>query len=486
MTMTATSVSLSQGPENERKPSEAKADLRLGGVLRALGVFGCAPIEDAILAGLALGEPVLLIGSPGCAKTRVAERLAAGLRMCFWAYDAGKALFEDVVGFPDPSSLAEGEVRYVPTRLSLWGKQFILVDEISRANPAMQNKWLEVVRSRRLMGMDLPDLKVIVAAMNPPGLPGTMALDDALAGRFTFHVTVPDAHQMDAADRRSVIEAADDAADASHLPDLRPLVTSIRTAMAAVDSENGGMVTQYVECLAEYFTGKDQSLDGRRLGMLRRAYLSLLAVHRALGVSPTDLSARLSLFRHGLDCTLPFAALGRDIGRVLVDGAHEFASATLRGQTRMLPPHDVLRASRELASKVPTPVDPDQASLLVTRIFQVLDHPRGIDGATRAGAALLTLACSRVAMERLLPDTRFRVLAGYRDLLDLEATDVLSYQCEARLIAFEEVLEPSLCEAALRIAFSLTSRLERGIRNSPEFDDVARLLVKEFRQGGEA
>jgi MoxR-like ATPase len=65
-------------------------------------------------------------------------------------YDASKALFEDMIGFPDPSSIASGEIKYVPTKLSLWDKEFILVDEISRARAEMQNKWLEVIRGRNL------------------------------------------------------------------------------------------------------------------------------------------------------------------------------------------------------------------------------------------------------------------------------------------------------------------------------------------------
>lgn len=457
---------------------------RLGTVLRSLGVFGCTAIEDALLAGLALDEPVLLIGGPGCAKTRLAERLAAGLRMRFWAYDAGKALFEDVIGFPDPASLADGEVRYVPTRLSLWGKQFILIDEISRANPAMQNKWLEIVRSRRLMGMDLPDLRAIVAAMNPPGLPGTIALDEALAGRFTFQFAVPDAHAMSNDDRRCVIEAPDDETTSSALPDLRPLLATIRDALPDAKHRDGTAATRYVEHLADYFAAKASPLDGRRLGMMRRALVALSAVHHALGEGPADPATLLALFRHGLDCTLPFAASGREVGRVVVDGAHAFASAAVLGQTRALPPNDVLAGAVLLTADPVRVADPDQVALLVTRIFQGLDHPRSIDAAARSGAALLTLVNSPKALAHMGQDARFRLMSGYRDLLDMDVETVTEFMSECESLAVDDPVSPIVREAALRIAKDLAVRVNHVVSTLVDLDDVAPKLIEYYLKGG--
>ena len=486
MIMNRDTASPCQVPASPGGLPEPAGEPRLGKVLRSLGVFGCASVEDAILAGLAIGEPLLFIGNPGCAKTLVSQRLADGLRMRFWAYDAGKALFEDVVGFPDPVSLGEGEVRYVPTRLSLWGKEFVLLDEISRANYAMQNKWLEVVRSRRLMGMSLPDLKLIVAAMNPPGLAGTSALDEALAGRFTFHVTFPDAHQMDAADLRRVIEVPDDGSDSTMLPDLRPLLVASRAAFPDTESRDGGAATAYVERLAEYFAGKDHPLDGRRLGMMRRALLALAAVHRVVGAPPGNLDSLLTLFRHGLDCLLPFAAAGVEVSRLIVEGAHEFASASVRGHVRVLPPHDVLGAARMLARQDDVVPDADLSSLLVTRIFQEMEHPHTVERAGRSGAALLTVALSKVALWRLVPDTRHRVLAGYRDLLDLDASDVGCFQTESESLVRDAVIDGSVRDAALRLAYVLTSRLGRTMRGGAEFEDMAKCLIETYSQGGAA
>lgn len=99
------------------------------GLLRGIGLHGYEPVEDAFLAGLVLKEPVLLIGSIGTAKTLLAERVAHALGLKFHAYDASKAMFEDILGFPDPKVLLEErKVCYVPSDITIWDKEFILAD----------------------------------------------------------------------------------------------------------------------------------------------------------------------------------------------------------------------------------------------------------------------------------------------------------------------------------------------------------------------
>ena len=55
----------------------------------------------------------------------------------------------------------------------------------------MQNKWLEIIRSRRLMGKIIPNLKYVFSAINPLNYSGTNPLDSALADRFFIIVQVP-------------------------------------------------------------------------------------------------------------------------------------------------------------------------------------------------------------------------------------------------------------------------------------------------------
>ena len=159
-----------------------------------LGVIGWEKIEDYILTGGLTGDPILLVGEPGTNKTGVIQDFAELLSLNFQTYPADKAQFEEIVGFPDLKST--GEMDYLKTPMSIWGKECILIDEINRTLPQHQNKWLEVIRDRSIQGQKIPTLKWVFAAMNPPENVGTNPLDAALASRFSLVVKVPDIFEM--------------------------------------------------------------------------------------------------------------------------------------------------------------------------------------------------------------------------------------------------------------------------------------------------
>ena len=72
-------------------------------ILSQLGIFGWKEAdENLVLASLLTGDPLLLIGNHGCAKTHVANKVAQALGRRFLVYDASKAMFEDVLGPGDP------------------------------------------------------------------------------------------------------------------------------------------------------------------------------------------------------------------------------------------------------------------------------------------------------------------------------------------------------------------------------------------------
>jgi len=68
---------------------------------RRLGIFGWKEAdENLVLASLLTGDPLLLIGNHGCAKTYVANKVAQALGRKFLGYDAPKVMFEDVLRYP--------------------------------------------------------------------------------------------------------------------------------------------------------------------------------------------------------------------------------------------------------------------------------------------------------------------------------------------------------------------------------------------------
>ena len=116
-------------------------------ILEKLGIYGWKDLEENLaLTSLLTGDPLLLIGNHGCAKTHVAYRMAEALGKAFLAYDASKAMFEDILGYPNIEKLKKGIVEYIPSKITVWDKEFILIDELNRGVPELQSKWMELIR----------------------------------------------------------------------------------------------------------------------------------------------------------------------------------------------------------------------------------------------------------------------------------------------------------------------------------------------------
>lgn len=256
-----------------------------------MGLYGFKNLEDIFLAGLAIGDPILLIGSHGSAKTTLCRKLAESLNLKFHAYDASKALFEDIIGFPNPDSISKGIIDYVPTALSIWDKEFILVDEISRARAESQNKWLEIIRNRKVMGLPIEKLKFIFAAMNPPSYQGSFPIDEALAGRFTFIINVPSVLEMEDYDIIKIINNVNEddgrglikrreekKLNNEEKSDFINFINNIRYKINDLYDSFNGSLDDYLVKFARLAYSKGIFLDGRRLNMIKRNIVAYIAV----------------------------------------------------------------------------------------------------------------------------------------------------------------------------------------------------------------
>ena len=309
------------------------------GIFDELGIYGMGEIEEVILAGLVSGDPILLVGRHGSAKTLLARRIARALGLKFIAYDASKALFDDVIGFPNPHLLGEGKLDYIPTPISIWDKEFILIDEISRANPSMQNKWLEVIRSRQIMGRKIPNLKYVFAAMNPvDGYLGTVELDPALIGRFALIIPVPDVDRMSNDDINAVItNTSEDDAVAIGIDNsptfsqkISRLVDQARKTFPEIVTRYDKLVTDYTSKILFFFAAEKVKLDGRRLGMIRRNCLTYLAIKQFNGDGPGIKSKLFDCLFLSLKYSLPFAASGEKPREDVLQMVHLMAVKALK------------------------------------------------------------------------------------------------------------------------------------------------------------
>ena len=362
---------------------------RVKGFLRELGLVGLEDLERPIVCSLVTGDPLLLIGTHGTAKTALVRVLAETVDKTFHAYDASKAMFEDLIGFPNPTMLQDGELDYVTTDLSIWDKEFVLVDEISRAKPQTQNKWLEIIRSRTVMGRSLDNLDYVFAAMNPPGAyEGAMPLDPALSGRCSLVIVLPDCEAMGGGDRARIMDAVggddargtDDAFEqtitAGQNLDLMTVVHQTRDRLPGIRKKYGGRLGEYLSLFVDeiYSTSNDQTLhlDGRRMGMIKRNILT------ALAADPPDSSENIeSVIQQILPASLPHEARGMNRPKHMYEMAHVesfsrvWGDHSLRGVDPSLDGQALI--NRALAHDSPSDVIPDLAAM--HRIFDGVFDP---------------------------------------------------------------------------------------------------------------
>jgi len=272
-------------------------------ILEKLGIFGWKEKdENLILSSLLTGDPLLLIGNHGCAKTHIANKIGQALGRKFLVYDASKAMFEDVLGYPNLEKLKQGVVEYVSSNVTIWDKELVLIDELNRAIPELQSKWLEIIRSRKIMGFNT-QVKWVWAAMNPMSYSATQALDEALIGRFALFVYPPDVLQMGEADRIKVTNHinGDDAPSISVWSENAELMTVTDQKVEEVGQQlvllfktaagHFSRLKNQLTTLSEFFarfadllmkeTKAEISLDGRRLGFIYRNILANRAIEIA-------------------------------------------------------------------------------------------------------------------------------------------------------------------------------------------------------------
>jgi hypothetical protein len=228
--------------------------------------------------------------------------MAQALGRSSLVYDASKAMFEDVLGYPNLEQLKKGKVEYVASPVTIWDKELVLIDELNRAVPELQSKWLEIIRSRKIMGFPT-QVKWVWAAMNPMSYSATNALDEALVGRFAFFLYPPDILRMNEEDRiRVALHINGD--DAPSLSEWTGGVTAGTVPVRDIQQAGKNLrdilnragrhfltLRSQMSTLAEFLakfaallvreTHGEVALDGRRLGFIHRNLIANRAIELA-------------------------------------------------------------------------------------------------------------------------------------------------------------------------------------------------------------
>lgn len=329
-------------------------------IFEKLGIFGLKDtIENAVLTSLYLGDPCLLIGAPGTAKTEAIEMLGSAVRehtrkefpgdtskeFKYHIYDASKLNFEDLIGLINPEKMKEGKIEFIETPTTIWGKTMACFDEFNRIDPDRQSNLFELLRSRNCMGHST-GVKFIFNAMNPYGDTGTNILSDALVDRHMFFVEFPSFNTMDSAVRSLIINRIGRSDGAGmrmwngkeykfdvkngvineHLASVGKEIWTILKKTAEVytilDQEIGPKVTLLLDkCLQSIessvgskTTERHFLFSGRRAGLLRRGIIAYraLAIAKSQVLSGYEIPTLYDSIVNSFMLGMPFGISGSD------------------------------------------------------------------------------------------------------------------------------------------------------------------------------
>lgn len=139
---------------------------------------------------------VLLIGPHGIGKSTMVMQVAEELG-CKLKYYSASTLdpWADLVGIPKPEEETESLKYYRPQDLE--EAEFVFFDELNRAHPRVLNAVLEIIQFKRINGKPLKNLKMVWAAINPPGEDYNVEeLDPALMDRFHTYINLKASFNM--------------------------------------------------------------------------------------------------------------------------------------------------------------------------------------------------------------------------------------------------------------------------------------------------
>jgi len=290
--------------------------------LKELGVFGYAPVEPIILAALASGDPLLLVGKAGTGKTFLLNSLSEALGLVHRHYNASLIAFDDLVGFPWPDEKTGG-IRYIETPATVWQAESVLVDEINRCKPEHQNRLFSLIQERRIQGLKLEKLRYRWAAMNPAGVDqdgesynGCEPLDPALADRFAFVVNVADWSELGEEDQKLIADPRGEGVVSRDRCGLAAFVEKAKALLEEKTKNPPQAVLEYSRIVASTLGQAGLRISPRRVRQIARNLLALECVSNL---------PREQLFRLGLKWSLPQRTGQEKIDEAILAAAHRSA-----------------------------------------------------------------------------------------------------------------------------------------------------------------
>jgi MoxR-like ATPase len=377
-----------------------------------MGVHGLNDIEDIIFASVLTGDPLLMIGTAGAAKTKIIDKLGQALNLKTQIYNCSAINFEDIIGYMLPADQLDADgnktMEIIRSPYSIHDVELLGLDELSRCRIDRQNDLLGVVRERMIQGADLKRLKIIFAAMNPiqqiagDTYEGAEPLDKAFAERFPWTVVIKPFSEMDKEDKEHIISArgkgdspalkywskgkvTNDTVDVEVVEDAALLRDDLYALLAtgseyleAIERDYKEGITKYIITFCEVL-GNDglKQVSGRSAGMISRNIVSLAAIQKAMSpelpIQMEDVALKAVLH------SFPDQAVNEAINETHILAAHKIAAPNLTGCISGLVLADIKR-DPDLVNRVKRAMSATMDSVnFSTLIHEALEHLRETD-----------------------------------------------------------------------------------------------------------
>jgi len=156
-------------------------------------------LDSWIQAGL----NILLVGAHGIGKTeRVIEAMKRNNKKYLYFSASTMDPFTDFVGIP--RVVESNGIRHIdfvkPLQVAAGDFEYLVIDEYNRAHKKVRNAMMECVQFKSINGVPFPNLKGIIAMINPPDDDDTYdvdKLDPAQEDRFQIKVVLPNGPSKD-------------------------------------------------------------------------------------------------------------------------------------------------------------------------------------------------------------------------------------------------------------------------------------------------
>lgn len=240
--------------------------------LKHLGIYGWGHIEPVILSAILADKSILFIGDHGSNKTEACEvisKAVLGDGIEFRHYEVPHLNFDDLLGYPNPKKLSSGKLEFIETPISIWGAKAALFDEINKVNPFVQGKLHELIRTKRIMGLET-DLEICFSAVNPPVKYQTSFMDLPLASRFCM-IQVPSYKDFEEVTRSEILEKGESTGSPK-------LGTIMRKAKKHLDSIDTSEINPVVMKLIKDLQAVNVNFSGRQARDLRRLFMACKAL----------------------------------------------------------------------------------------------------------------------------------------------------------------------------------------------------------------